>query len=70
MARFKMVEETYAYREYYIEADSFEDAQRKWENFDKDVEAASNYVSWDVCTDDTRLDYMVNEETDEIEYCN
>ena len=70
MAKFKMVEETYAYREYYIEADSFEDAQKKWENFDKDVEAAADYVFWDICTDDTRLDYMVNEDTNEIEYCN
>lgn len=69
MARFKMVEETYAYREYTIEADSFEDAKRKWEDYDKDLEVASDYVPWDVSTDDTRLDYMVNEETDEIKYC-
>lgn len=70
MAKFKMVEETYAYREYYIEADSFEDAQKKWENFDKDIEAAADYAFWDICTDDIRLDYMVNEDTNETEYCN
>lgn len=70
MAKFKMVEETYAYKEYFIEADSFEDAQRKWEDLDKDLEIAADYVDWDICTDNTRLDYIVNEETNETKYCN
>lgn len=69
MAKFKMVEGTYAYREYTIEADNFEDAQRKWENYSKDLEIASNRASWEIAVDDIQLDQIVNEETHEIEYC-
>lgn len=67
MARFKMVEETYAYKEYTIEADSFEDAKRKWEDFDKDLEVAADYAPWETSIDDTRLAYIVNEETGRTE---
>jgi len=68
MAKFKIVEGTYAYREYTIEADNFEDAERKWKDYSKDLEIASNHAPWDIAVDDIQLDQIVNEETHEIEY--
>lgn len=69
MAKFKIVEETYAYKEYIVEAESFEEVEKRWEDFDSELETISDLTPWDICTDDVRLDYIVNEDTGETKYC-
>ena len=68
MAKFKIVEETTAYKEYWIEAKSFEDAKRKWEDNDSDVDDASYYANWEV-SDMIELN-SIEDETGHIEYYN
>lgn len=67
MAKFKIVEEAVAYKEYWIEAESFEDAQRKWENYDSDIDYASRYADWEA-SDMIDLN-SIEDETGHIEYC-
>lgn len=48
MKMYKIVEMTTAYKEYWIEANNFDDAQRKWEANDSDVDEASSLAGWEI----------------------
>lgn len=66
MKMYKIVEMTTAYKEYWIEANNFDDAQRKWEANDSDIDEASSFAKWEI-SDMVELS-SIEDEKGHIEY--
>ena len=47
MRKFRLLEEQSYYKEYEIEAESFEDAYQKWQENTEEVESACADVEWE-----------------------
>ena len=62
MRKFRLVEENYCYKEYEIEAESFEDAYKKWQDDTEDVEIACSNADWEPsdCVELYRIDDVEN----------
>lgn len=68
MKRYKIVERTAAYKEYWIEANSFLDAKLKWGDNDSDIMNAFSSAEWEL-SEMSELD-SIEDETGHIEYYN
>lgn len=67
--KFRLVEEQCFYKEYEIEAESFEDAYNKWQENTDEVDSACSEAEWEPC-EQVELYRIDDIEDNDWWYCN
>ena len=69
MRKFKLIEEQCFYKEYEIEAESFEDAYNKWYENTEEIEIACDSADWEP-SENVELYRIDDIENNDYWYCN